>query len=109
PCMGRKRPTISASIVLALLAVIEGCSGSSGPNAAQSTNGTGVMTGTDDANGPSSANGASGSSGAATEDPADTTPRVRYVGRVDKSDPAGPRIAWPGTRIIVRFRGPALK
>jgi lysophospholipase L1-like esterase len=43
------------------------------------------------------------------ENPADTTPRVRYVGRVDRSDSAGPRIAWPGTRVIIRFRGSELK
>src|SRR5690606_16317296 len=108
PCMRRKRSTISASIVLALLAVIEGCSVASGPDAAQSTDRTEVMSATD-ANDPSGANGANGSSGAAAENPADPTPRVRYVGRTDRSDPAGPRVAWPGTRIIVRFRGPALK
>jgi lysophospholipase L1-like esterase len=30
---------------------------------------------------------------------------VRIVGRVDESDPAGPRFSWPGTRILARFQG----
>lgn len=38
------------------------------------------------------------------DNPADTTPRVRIVGRGD-----GTKIAWPGTRVIVRFKGPALR
>jgi lysophospholipase L1-like esterase len=30
---------------------------------------------------------------------------VRFVGRVDRSDPAGPRFSWPGTSIVARFTG----
>jgi lysophospholipase L1-like esterase len=56
--------------------------------------------------GPTS--GSNGRSGI-SEDPADDTPRVRYVGRVDESDPAGPRLGWSGSRVIVRFKGSALK
>jgi hypothetical protein len=36
-------------------------------------------------------------------------PEVRYVGRFDESDPAGPRASWPAARAIVRFRGTALE
>jgi lysophospholipase L1-like esterase len=32
-------------------------------------------------------------------------PAVRYVGRFDTSDPTGPKIEWPGARIIARFDG----
>lgn len=32
-------------------------------------------------------------------------PRVRYVGRIDDSDPAGPKLAWPGVRAIASFQG----
>jgi lysophospholipase L1-like esterase len=33
---------------------------------------------------------------------------VRFVGRFDRSDPAGPRFAWSGTTVIARFSGPDL-
>lgn len=36
---------------------------------------------------------------------ASSAPGVRIVGREDDSDPAGPRIAWPGVRVIARFEG----
>lgn len=35
-------------------------------------------------------------------------PHVQYIGRVDSSDSAGPRVGWGGTRIVVRFQGTAL-
>lgn len=35
-------------------------------------------------------------------------PAVRYVGRFDTSDPDGPKVGWPGARIIVRFEGTSL-
>ncbi len=35
------------------------------------------------------------------------TPAVQLIGRFDTSDPAGPRFAWPGTRIIANFDGTA--
>jgi lysophospholipase L1-like esterase len=36
------------------------------------------------------------------------TPAVQLIGRFDTSDPAGPRFAWPGTRIIANFDGTAV-
>ena len=33
------------------------------------------------------------------------TPAVVYGGRFDQTDPAGPQMAWPGTRIVARFDG----
>jgi lysophospholipase L1-like esterase len=57
----------------------------------------------------SSGTGASSSSGTPPEAPIDDgPPRVSYLGRVDLSDPEAPRVAWSGTRIIVRFEGTAL-
>lgn len=32
-------------------------------------------------------------------------PGVRFVGRVDRSDPAKPRFAWSGTGVVARFEG----
>lgn len=42
--------------------------------------------------------------------PATTVPHegVRLIGRVDERDPHGPRLAWPGTGIEVRFSGASL-
>ncbi len=46
---------------------------------------------------------------AATSDappPSDAgTPSVRFVGRVDRTNAAGPRFAWPGTTVLARFTG----
>jgi len=36
-------------------------------------------------------------------------PAVRFVGRFDRRDLAGPKAAWPGARIVARFSGPAVK
>lgn len=36
-------------------------------------------------------------------------PNIRYVGRFDDSDPAGPRCAWSNSTAIVRFKGSALQ
>jgi lysophospholipase L1-like esterase len=33
---------------------------------------------------------------------------ARLIGRVDRSDPAGPRLAWPGSAIELHFRGTGL-
>ena len=35
-------------------------------------------------------------------------PKVRYVGRYDDTDPAGPRCAWPASSVTLKFRGTAL-
>jgi len=36
-------------------------------------------------------------------------PRVRYIGRFDFQDPAGPRCAWPASTVEFCFRGVGLK
>lgn len=40
-------------------------------------------------------------------DAAPEPPSVRYIGRFDTTDPAAPRVAWPGARIQIRFSGTA--
>jgi lysophospholipase L1-like esterase len=37
-----------------------------------------------------------------------TGPTVRFVGRFDMSDPNAPRMAWPGSTIVTRFKGTAI-
>lgn len=51
--------------------------------------------------GESDSSADSGSDGGVDAGP----PRVRYVGRIDDSDVAGPKLAWPGVRAIASFRG----
>lgn len=34
-----------------------------------------------------------------------TDPAIRYMGRIDRSEPAAPKIVWAGTMITLRFRG----
>ncbi len=43
----------------------------------------------------------SGSDGA----PSIANPSVRFIGRYDDRDPAGPIFSWPGSRVYTRFRG----
>src|SRR5687767_91750 len=47
--------------------------------------------------------------GGGDADAAPQIPSIRYVGRFDTSDPAGPKVAWPGARVIVRFSGTEVK
>src|SRR5262245_4201917 len=35
-------------------------------------------------------------------------PAGRYLGRFDRRDPTGPRAAWAGSRVLVRFEGVSL-
>jgi len=61
--------------------------------------------------------GRSGESGASRNDASDdggagddasvVPPAIMYVGRFDTSDPLGPWMGWPGTRIVARFNGTA--
>jgi lysophospholipase L1-like esterase len=37
-----------------------------------------------------------------------TTGAVRFVGRVDHSDPAGPRFSWSGCAVLARFTGTSI-
>ena len=53
--------------------------------------------------GTSAGGGASSAAGVAGM--VSTTPAVRFVGRFDTRDAAGPRFAWSGSGIIARFRG----
>src|SRR5215471_951552 len=46
--------------------------------------------------------------GSGAGDGAGAQPRVRYVGRVDTSDPAGGRFAWSGSGVVARFSGTSL-
>ncbi|MCW5832260.1 MAG: hypothetical protein KIS78_07415 [Labilithrix sp.] len=43
----------------------------------------------------------------APSDPGTTHPPL-FVGRFDTTDPAGPKAAWPGARILARFEGTAV-
>ena len=36
-------------------------------------------------------------------------PRVDFIGRFDTRDAAGPKCAWPGCRIVARFKGTSVK
>lgn len=105
----RRKPSsfffFSSSAAVAVLAVALGVACTSSDAKSDSSSSGGV----DGASGSSGASGTNASSSGASEDPGDTTPRVRYVGRVDRSDPAGPRLGWGGTSMIVRFRGSGMR
>lgn len=46
-----------------------------------------------------------GADGGADEALEETVPAVRFVGRFDRTDLAGPLCGWPGCRIVARFDG----
>jgi lysophospholipase L1-like esterase len=46
--------------------------------------------------------------GAASDAGTVAQPGVRFVGRIDRSDPAGPRFTWSGTAVLARFTGPSI-
>ncbi len=54
--------------------------------------------------GAEQSSGGSGSGGAAQS----SEPGVRFVGRVETSDPAGARFAWSGSGVLARFSGTSL-
>jgi lysophospholipase L1-like esterase len=45
---------------------------------------------------------------AAAAVPTALAPTVRFIGRVDASDPSAVQMAWPGTAIVARFKGTTL-
>ncbi len=47
--------------------------------------------------------------GDATADAGVSPPAVRFIGRFDTTDPAGPKVAWPGAQIVARFSGTEVK
>src|SRR5205823_5008659 len=57
----------------------------------------------------SSAAGTTGTDAGTSPRPRDPgAPAVRFVGRFDTRDPAGPTCGWPGCRIIATFSGTAV-
>jgi hypothetical protein len=56
----------------------------------------------------SSSGGGSGAPPSPAARPGGGAPEVLFVGRFDTTDPAGPKAAWPGSRILTRFDGTAI-
>ena len=118
---------LAATLSLSGGALVVACGGStgggtSGGTSGMTSGGTSGTTGAPDSGlgdpvGPDSTSGGvdgGGDSGpgdvdAAGSDAGDAgTPAVQLIGRFDNADPAGPRFAWPGSRIIARFDGTAV-
>src|SRR5690348_13430135 len=53
-------------------------------------------------------NGGAGSGGAGSSAAGGVAGSLRWLGRVDTSDAAGPRFAWSGTGFVARFSGTGL-
>ncbi len=75
------------------------------PAPAATGDGSGSSEGTSSSSsgGAVASGGTSGTSGDPPPPPG--PPEIRFIGRFDSRDPRGPIAAWPGTRIIARFRG----
>jgi lysophospholipase L1-like esterase len=107
--MDRRFPVAALAIMMWSLACggtdespMGGAGGSSaGSGGAANTGGTGTGgTGTG-----GMGTGGAGTGGAGTGGGAPGTGAIRYVGRFDMTDPAAPRFAWSGSRILASFRG----
>jgi len=77
-------------VFLVVAAIVVACSSSSEPGASSG--------------GSSSSSGGSSSGDGGSVEPSGP-PALRFVGRFDTRDPAGPKAGWPGCRIIARFEG----
>jgi lysophospholipase L1-like esterase len=77
-------------------------SGGSNPG----TGGSAAASGSGSGSGSGGASNGGGGSGGA---PVGPKSQVHIIARVDKSDPAGPRFAWPGSAIVTRFKGTDLR
>ncbi|HEY8079436.1 MAG TPA: SGNH/GDSL hydrolase family protein [Labilithrix sp.] len=98
-----KRSSLSVAVAGALLAVAAACS-SSGSDAPPDD----TLPPHDDG---STTSAEASVPEASTDAPGDATPAdagppaIRFIGRFDTSDPAGPKVQWPGARILARFDG----
>ena len=96
--------------MVAVAASSGGAGGTSGTSAGSDTGGTVATTTTaSGAGGVSSSTGGASSgvssSGGTAGTGGDGEARVRFVGRVDQSDPEGPRFAWSGSGVVAAFEG----
>lgn len=126
--MIRPLPFLATATLSLLIAGFAGCSSSDGGGStptpgddASTPDGTtpppgtdGSVPGTDGGGGSDGSAGDGGDTDAASDAGADATldagadagpPAVRFVGRFDTRDATGPRMAWPGSRVIARFDG----
>jgi lysophospholipase L1-like esterase len=105
--------------VMLLAALASGCSGddggAEGGGAATSSAGEGGSgSGTGGSSTAGSDSGSSGAGGSVTAENGgsggapSTEPGVRFIGRVDETDPANVRFAWSGTGIVARFTGTSI-
>lgn len=101
---------VACAVALGCASAVVGCKsdpatpGETPPGALDATDGTPRDASVDADAGPINVVDA-GDSGA-TSIP--TPPSVQYFGRFDNGDPLGPRMAWPGGRVLSRFDGTAV-
>jgi hypothetical protein len=109
--LSSRRSPVAAVAVSLLLPTSLGCS-SSGSSNAGPTGDTGGASSTSGATGDATTAGHTGgaSMGTATEGGAGGVipGSVRWVGRVDLTDPAAPRFAWSGTGFVANVSGPTI-
>ncbi|MBK7397244.1 MAG: acetyl xylan esterase [Myxococcales bacterium] len=106
------------ALLLGLVTVL-GCSGSADPSDPTTTDadvdtGTEVDSATADAGDSSPSETSTPVDTGTVDAPTDTPveagkPEVRFVGRFDTTDPAGPKFEWSGSQIIARFTGTAVR
>lgn len=106
----RMRFLASALSFTALLAI--GCGSSAADDVAPTEDGGagGDAIATGDGNADSTADTSDGANDSSMDDAFDAgPPAVRFVGRFDTSDAAGPKFEWSGSQIIARFSGTGVR
>src|SRR4051794_21374656 len=87
----------------------DGTTGDGATGDESTSGGDGATTG--DGSKKDGAGGGDGSDDGAVDAPIDSadaapaTPAVQFIGRFDMAPVAGPKVSWPGARIIARFSG----
>ncbi|MBX3192298.1 MAG: hypothetical protein KF819_35235 [Labilithrix sp.] len=109
------RLVLTASFVTSVLFAFAACGGGDDPSPVDASD---AATGGEEATSDAGALPDGAASDAAVDAPVDASddgdaaaevPAVRFIGRFDTTDPAGPKVAWPGAQIVARFTGTEVK
>ena len=96
---------VFAAASLSSVLAVGACSGSDGGGGAETSRLDGAAGETGRPGDPNDADVLDGGGDLDAATPDAAAPAVQFIGRFDEADPAGFRMAWPGSSIVARFEG----